>query len=343
MKITRILVALSFLFAVSNVNAGEMTVTGNMEATYITGSGTDNTTGNPLGMDKELKFAASTELDSGITVSVMQDTSDALAFGNSQIAFGNIAVPALGAITLYVGSDSDPIDAIDDVTPSAYEEANGSGSGTYADIGGAAGQMGLGLKATLPMVGALNYKHYPKIDSTKNADNANSGDASGSVGDAFSVSLKTNLADLAPALDGASLTTGYGEREVSTLSGTEVASNATMALNYAYGPLKLGVQRKYNNLGSTTALGHDVRHNDVVYGLAYAVNDSLSLSYNRYQGRKTNHGSATGNEKQETDAFNVGYTVGGMVIGLQRASTDNANYVLAAEDDSTTLGLSVAF
>jgi hypothetical protein len=343
MKITRILVALSFLFAVSNVNAGEMTVTGNMEATYITGSGTDNTTGNPLGMDKELKFAGSTELDSGITVSVMQDTSDALAFGNSQIAFGNIAVPALGAITLYVGSDSDPIDAIDDVTPSAYEEANGSGSGTYADIGGAAGQMGLGLKATLPMVGALNYKHYPKIDSTKNADNANSGDASGSVGDAFSVSLKTNLADLAPALDGASLTTGYGEREVSTLSGTEVASNATMALNYAYGPLKLGVQRKYNNLGSTTALGHDVRHNDVVYGLAYAVNDSLSLSYNRYQGRKTNHGSATGNEKQETDAFNLGYTVGGMVIGLQHASTDNAGYVLAAEDDSTTLGLSVAF
>lgn len=343
MKITRILVALSFLFAVSNVNAGEMTVTGNMEATYITGSGTDNTTGNPLGMDKELKFAGSTELDSGITVSVMQDTSDALAFGNSQIAFGNIAVPALGAITLYVGSDSDPIDAIDDVTPSAYEEANGSGSGTYVDIGQAAGQMGIGLKATLPMVGALDFKHYPKIDSTKNADNANSGDASGSVGDAFSVSLKTNLADLAPALDGASLTTGYGEREVSTLSGTEVASNATMALNYAYGPLKLGVQRKYNNLGSTTALGHDVRHNDVVYGLAYAVNDSLSLSYNRYQGRKTNHGSATGNEKQETDAFNLGYTVGGMVIGLQRASTDNANYVLAAEDDSTTLGLSVAF
>ena len=28
------------------------------------------------------------------------------------------------------------MDAIDDVTPSAYEEANGSGSGTYVDIGG---------------------------------------------------------------------------------------------------------------------------------------------------------------------------------------------------------------
>jgi hypothetical protein len=311
-----------------------------METTY--NSQQDNVTGNPIGMDKELKFAGSTELDNGITVSVMQDTNDALAFSNSQIAFGNIAIPALGAITLYVGSDSDPIDAIDDVTPSAYEEANGSGSGTYVDIGQAAGQMGLGLKATLPMVGALNFKHYPKIDATKNSDNSSSGDADGTVGDAYSVSLVTNLADLSPALDGATLTSGYGEREISTVTGSEVAANATMALNYAYGPLKLGVQRKYNNLGTNAVVADDVRHNDVVYGLAYAINDSLSVSYNRYQSRRSNAGLAD-NTKQETDAFNLGYTVGGMVIGLQRASTDNANYVLAAEDDSTTLGLSVAF
>ena len=34
------------------------------------------------------------------------------------------------------------------------------------------------------------------------------------------------------------------------------------------------------------------------------------------------------NETQETDAINIGYTVGGMTIGFQDASTDNANYVL---------------
>ena len=34
MKITKILVALSFLFAVSTAQAGEMTVTGSMQATY---------------------------------------------------------------------------------------------------------------------------------------------------------------------------------------------------------------------------------------------------------------------------------------------------------------------
>ena len=127
MKITKILVALSFLFAVSTANAGELTVTGIMEATYT--SEVDKTTGNPLGMDRELKFAGSTELNNGITVSVMQDTSDSLVYGNSKITFGNVG----GLVDIYVGSDGSEVDAIDDITPTAYEEANAM-SGTYKDI-----------------------------------------------------------------------------------------------------------------------------------------------------------------------------------------------------------------
>jgi len=42
MKITKILVALSFLFAVT-ANAGELTVTGNMESTYSTEGNTATT------------------------------------------------------------------------------------------------------------------------------------------------------------------------------------------------------------------------------------------------------------------------------------------------------------
>ena len=46
MKITKILVALSFLFAVTSANAGTMTVTGGMQATYQTEQ--DATTGTRL-------------------------------------------------------------------------------------------------------------------------------------------------------------------------------------------------------------------------------------------------------------------------------------------------------
>ena len=50
MKITKILVALSFLFAVSTANAGDLSVSGSIQATYQ--SEVDRTTGNPLGMDR---------------------------------------------------------------------------------------------------------------------------------------------------------------------------------------------------------------------------------------------------------------------------------------------------
>ena len=61
MKITKILVALSFLFSVATANAGELTVTGSMEATYHTEGGQQ--TGNPLGTDRELKFSGSCVLE----------------------------------------------------------------------------------------------------------------------------------------------------------------------------------------------------------------------------------------------------------------------------------------
>jgi hypothetical protein len=338
MKITKILVALSFLFAVSTANAGELTVTGNMEATYQ--SEAESNTGNPLGMDRELKFSGSTELDNGITVSVFQDTDDSLTYGNSQISFGNVG----GVATVYVGSDSDPVDAIDDITPSAYEEANGSGSGTYVDIGGLADEMGIGVKFDLPVLGAFNYKHYPKIDGAKNKDNTASAVTNAAVGSAYSASLKTNLGDL-PAvggfLDGAVLTLGVGEEETSTVTNTSDATDATAALTFSAGQFSFGYQKKYADQGQTAAATDALFYKDDVYGIAYAINDNLSISYNRYESQR--HSVTATHNTQDTDAINIGYTVGGMTIGFQDASTDDANYTLNSKDDTRTLGVSVAF
>lgn len=338
MKITKILVALSFLFAVATAQAGTLTVTGNMEATYQ--SEPEKTTGNPIGMDRALNFAGSTELDNGITVSVFQDTTDNLGYGDSQIAFGNI----MGFATIYIGSDADPVDNIDDVTPSAYEEANGSGSGTYVDIGSLAGQMGIGTKFSLPILGAVDFKYYPKVDGDKNEDNSSSADTSGSVGSGSSISINTNLANLplvGGALDGATLRTGYSENDNSTVANTDDVVQLTAALNYAYGPVSFGIQKKYNNLGTTAAGTDPIWYKDTVVGIAYAVNDSLSISYNRYTSNRHSIGAA--NAEQETDAINIGYTVGGMTIGFQDAQTDNAAYVLNSKDDTRTIGVSVAF
>jgi len=339
MKITKILVALSFLFSVATANAGELTVTGSMEATYNSQGGA--TTGNPLGTDRELKFAGSTELDNGITVSVMQDTSDNLGYGNNLLTFGNV----MGMLEINVGSDGGPVDAIDDITPTAYEEANGSGSGTLNDIGtGVASQMGIGVKTTLPILGAVNFKYVPKADGSKSADNANSGGGTQAQGSSESITIKTNLGDLplaGGALDGLTLTTGYEAVEASTTLNTADAVDLTAALNYSMGNISLGVQRKLHIEGQTVAAVDEVFYKDLAIGVVYAVNDNLSISYNRYDSAR--HDNTKVNVDQSTSAFNIGYTMGGMTIGFQEASTDDAGWVKDAEDDSRTLGVSVAF
>ena len=338
MKITKILVALTFLFSVVTANAGTLNVTGSMKATYqneVTG-----VTGNPLGLDTELAFTGSTELDNGITVTIMQDTADKGVFGDQMLTFGNI----MGMFDVYVGSDADPMDSADDITPSAFEEANGAGSGTYTDIGSnKTSANGIGIKTTLPIVGTLNAMYYPRNDAAENADGTASGDSQ--VGSAYSATLTTPLSGL-PAigsvLEGATLTTGIAERETGRTANTADLLELTAALNYVYGPVSFGYQKTFSDGGQSTSAtaGHTI-HKDDIIGIAYKVNDALSISWNRYTSLKSD--DAANAVEQETDAINIGYTVGGMTFGFQDADTDNAGYTLNSKDETRRLQVSVAF
>jgi uncharacterized protein YneR len=340
MKITKILVALSFLFAVATANAGEMTVTGSMQATYQ--SEVDKTTGNPLGMDREIKFAGSTELDNGISMSVMQDFDDAGAFGDAKITFGNVG----GLLDIYVGTDGSELDAIDDITPTAFEEANGAGSGTYKDVGGLAAEMGIGFKASLPIVGTVSGQYIPKVDGSESGDKTASGDTSASVGSGMELVVKTAMGDLPVVgsfLGNNTLTLGYAEDEVSTIANTSDRFEATVAITGSYGNFSYGFQREHIDEGQATAATTDADFFRVdSIGLAYAVNDALSISYNIME-QKAHNIDADNSFEQETDAINIGYTVGGITLGFQDASTDNANMVKDVKDDTRTISVKAAF
>ena len=339
MKITKILVALSFLFAVSTAHAGEMTVTGSMQATYQ--SEPDRTTGNPLGMDREIKFAGSTELDNGMSMSVMQDFGDDGAFGDGKITFGNVG----GLVDIYVGTDGSELDAIDDITPSAFEEANGSGSGTYQDVGGLAAEMGIGIKASLPIIGTVQAQYVPKADGAESADKVASGDTSGTKGSGMEVVVKTALGDLPVVgsfLGGNTLTLGYAEEEMERVANTTDRHEATVALTGSIGNFSYGYQVEHIDGGQTVATTDAVFYNVESIGLAYAVNDALSISYNMME-QKQHNVAADSSFEQETDAINIGYTVGGLTLGFQDASTDNANMVKDAKDDTRTISVKAAF
>ena len=338
MKITKILVALSFLFAVSTAQAGEMTVTGSMQATYQ--SEVDRTTGNPLGMDREIKFSGSTELDNGINMTVMQDFTDAGAFGDAKITFGNV----MGMVDIYVGTDGSELDAIDDITPTAFEEANGSGSGTYQDVGGLAAEMGIGFKASLPILGTVSGQYVPVADGSESADKTASGSL-GMKGSGTELVVKTALGDvpfIGDFLGGNTLTVGYAEEEMATVANTTDAFEITAALTGSIGNFSYGYQVEHIDLGQTEAATDALFYKVDSIGLAYAVNDALSISYNMME-QKQHNVAADSSFKQETDAINIGYTVGGLTFGFQDASTDNANMVKDAKDDTRTVSVKAAF
>ena len=341
MKITKILVALSFLFAVSTAQAGEMTVDGSMQATYQ--SEVDRTTGNPLGMDREISFSGTTELDNGMNMTVMQDFGDDGAFGDAKITFGNVG----GLVDIYLGTDGSELDAIDDITPTAFEEANGSGSGTYQDVGGLAAEMGIGIKGSLPILGSVSAQYVPKADASESADKTASGDTNAAVGSGLEVVVKTSLGDVPflGFLDGNTLTAGYAEEEVNTAVNSTDRIEATVALTGTIGNFSYGYQVEHIDLGQTDVSSAptdaDFYRVDSI-GLAYAVNDALSISYNIMEQSQHNI-DADSSFEQETDAINIGYTVGGITIGFQDASTDNANMVKDVSDDTRTVSIKAAF
>jgi hypothetical protein len=310
-----------------------------MQATYQ--SEPDRTTGNPLGMDREIKFSGSTELDNGMSMSVMQDFDDAGAFGDGKITFGNVG----GMVDIYVGTDGSELDAIDDITPTAFEEANGSGSGTYQDVGTLAAEMGIGIKASLPIIGTVQAQYVPKADGAESADKAASGDTDGTKGSGMEVVVKTALGDLPVVgsfLGGNTLTLGFAEEEMERVANTTDRHEATVALTGSIGNFSYGYQVEHIDAGQTVATTDAVFYNVESIGLAYAVNDALSISYNIME-QKQHNVAADSSFEQETDAINIGYTVGGLTLGFQDASTDNANMVKDAKDDTRTISVKAAF
>ena len=342
----KLIVALTAgLFAFTSVNAGEMSVTGSMHVTYQ--SEVDDVTGNPLGMNTDLTFSGSTDTDFGEASFSL--ATDGTFLGDSGADHTYSLATGLG--TFSIANNGDAANAVDDITPSAFEEANGSGSGTYTvDFGsGMDGSMSIAY-ANGDILGtgvSIKYSYYPKLDGTTNNEKAASASVVGSSKSAQSVNIGIPLAGLPgigdTVLGGAKITAGYEESD-STVTGAQSKLGGTVAVVMPVGPLKIGYQKKgYQAAGSDlTQLGRDF-YKDDIYGVAFAVNEDLALSYNVIESTRHRHADGIGLVEQETKAINLAYTVGGLTLGFQDAKTSNAAYVSAADDDTRTFSIKTAF
>ena len=114
----------------------------------------------------------------------------------------------------------------------------------------------------------------------------------------------------------------------------------TVAVVLPVGPLSVGYQKKaYAPVATANAT--KTFYKDDIYGIAYAVNDDLAISWNVYQSAQHNNDGT--NTEQETKSLNVAYTVGGLTLAFQDASSSNSGYSSGTDNDTRTISVKTAF
>jgi len=323
------------LAAISAANAGDLTVTGGVDMSWI--SLDDETTGNPLGMGSNLTFAGSGELDNGWTVGLSVAHANANAYSNTNVTVG---VPGLGDFRISQGVSGSGIDRMDDMTPNVWEEAYGTGltSGIDTVSGSSAGSNVEFTPSGTPDGVTARIAVSPSSGGSGAGDNAGSGAGAGSIqGSGYDITLE--LSDAITNVAGLTLYGGIAnvEQKVNAAAISGDKDEMTVGATYATGAWTIGYQYSEEDTGRATGT---TQYDNDAYGITFSINDDLSVGYNHYESD-----GVGADADVEASSVQIAYTMGGASIRLAEASVDNGSYqsTAAFDRDATTLSVSLAF
>ena len=355
-KITKLgLSALCGSLAVASAaNAGDISVAGSAEMTYLKVDG--NITGNPIGMKTNLTFTGSGELDGGQKVELAIKHNDKNAWSASSVA---LTTNNIGTFALSNGSGADLGD-YDDKAPTAWEEAWDGGQGATTDnVSGVAGSTNINWVSpatTGNIMGGtkLILAYTPQNDGVKNNDKTASG-TSHQLMNGMDVILDLRSGKKLSGFIGYSRTKrpfSPNGHNVDQPDGHK--EEAAIGLNYKLGPFSMGYQHTAEDLkaqGKANASAEVDMYLNNSWGVAMNINGGLSVSYGEatsnkiwtpmYTGPKA--GKYTHKRKQESKAWNAAYTIGGVTAKYGNSQTTNAAYTEGSEKQATLLSLGIAF
>ena len=321
------LTALAGSLAAISANAAEMSVSGASVLTY-TSEDSQEVTGNPFGMKTNLSFTASGDVN-GYTVSYMQTSKD--QFAGMTSARISLDMGDLGTLAFDQGSGSG-LGTIDDKTPTAAEEIwdglDTDGSSGAQGLVGAAGASG--VFNYIKSLGAYTFNGAMRKGSgAKSSDGSSSAAGEGAW----------DFALTGAPTDGLAVGVGYGEASKGTNGGATDEKHSTIFANYSMGSFTFGLQMSEIDKGSLKT-----NQDTDAWGLAFNVNENLSISYGERDVAFDNVGS-TADVTEKGQGFAFAYTMGSIkVAGNRNEVKDNDNSIgKAAGDEMTEIAVSFAF
>ena len=230
----------------------------------------------------------------------------------------------MGKLTYQEDSGDVGIGKIDDLMPTAEEEVT-NGIDTEAASNEAlvgivdSGTSGFNYTYSMDMA-TVNVGYSPNTFGSNNDDGANSG-AGGNKS-------STSIAVQATPMDGLSVFVGTGDKGTAT----QEDDHDTYGFTYAFGPLTFGYQHSEIDFAATSS--NDLETD--AFGIVFAVNDNLSISY----GERDTEAEGSAND-QEVEGMSVGYSMGGISIAAH--SNEATNIANQADNVSEHTEISVSF
>ena len=319
------LTALAGSLVASTAFAGEMTITGSAKFSYMTDEAAD--VASPFAMDQELSAAGSAELDNGMTVSV----SHALTSTGSGSATSSISLN-MGDMGTLKYSDTDisgGLKALDDITPTAYEEVN---NGITGAVMAAAGN-GAGFSWSTSVGGAaVSVMYSDNVNATATRSDGSDDNTSASASSTHGIGVTYPVADTGLTIYGGVGTEGQNDS-------TEI-DHTTIGVKYAYGPVTVGYQvNDEDNSAADNTVAADEDLETTIVGISFMVNDNLSVSY----GEHTTTSTVTSAPDQEIEGMSVSYSMGGITISAYDHEGTALSNVAGSNIDSTEILVSFAF
>jgi len=339
------------LATIGAANSGEMSITGGATATMYSEQG--GVTGNPFGMASNLTFKGTGELDGGQVVTMTLTQADKSTYSGASI---DLKTNMLGTWNINLGGGGTGIGGHDDVSPTAWEEAWGTGITTGIDLEkGVSSSTNIGWSS--PKFGwgsQIKFAWAPENDLVTNNDKSASGAATDQRQEGFDLLLDIAADSPLNLFVGASISKqvkDVAQEEDRDSDWREAVAGAKISI----GPIAVGGQVSGTQTGALHQAGEIEYIGNSSWGVALNVNDNLSLSYGEARSIKSEAVSGSNLSSSNMDipkgrmkgeSIQVAYTLGGVSLKYANTEWDNTAYTIRGKKaavEAQTIALTLAF
>ena len=323
------LTALAGSLVATSAIAGELSLSGGAKVSYVTKSGTLETTNvvaSGYAMDQEISASGSAELDNGFTVSLSHGLSGSGAEGSDTSSI-TLDMGDMGSLYYNDTDGHGGLAGLEDKMPKAYEEAN-DGLGTTATAATMAKMAsGAGFGYSTSVGGAtISIGYSDNLGASANRSDGGQDTTSASVDSSSSVAITYPVEDMGLTVFGGVGTEGQAD-------GKEL-DHSTIGATYAFGPATVGYQINDEDDSATGGTDYETE----IYAISFMVNENFSISYGEHNTEKS--GTSV---DQEAESMQASYSMGGMTLNLKDSSMDGVAHTATNDHETTEVMLVFAF